>query len=330
MYKANSLYAGTSRYQVARQRYNVDNQQGRASVKTGLTPLNDFNTTRGGFSMKHDSINKECESPVLKWSANMAYIIGFTYADGYLVRTDNNKDNIPFYRLGWHLAHKDISILQRFKDELQLTSDIKVLADGSIDLRTTNQALCIFMLEKGVLPNKTKRLSMPDMPIEMEPHFIRGYFDGDGTVYRRKQKNDSWLSINIVGSTKYFLQTIGDVMRARIRVIPKIRSKGTYWVLEFNNMESIAIYRWLYDNDNSLFLDRKRQVFVDWLKNKNDMNYGLCTCKICNTQFTKLSDRSPFCKRCKPFARQYYNSQTRTYNWVKIQSELIGNNKNNT
>lgn len=275
------------------------------------------------------------ESPIFtlesirKWTPDLAYILGFTYADGYMVRTDNNKHDIPYYRLGWHLSNKDMVILERFKEILKLDQEITTLKDGSIDLRTTDQKICLTMLERGVLLNKTKRLSTPDMPNEMYKHFIRGYFDGDGSVYLREQSGKTWLSVNIVGASKVFLEDIGNILKRNINLIPKIRCYGTYWRLDYNNMESAAFYRWIYDypNFNILHLERNRDVFEKWLNNNGGLNYGLAKCPICSKEFTRLADRSKMCKSCKPLAAKYYSAKHRTYNWKMIQSELISNNK---
>jgi intein-encoded DNA endonuclease-like protein len=45
-------------------------------------------------------------------------------------------------------------------------------------------------LEKwGCVENKTFKLNFPDfISEELIPHFIRGYFDGDGSVFLHKQK----------------------------------------------------------------------------------------------------------------------------------------------
>jgi len=47
----------------------------------------------------------------------------------------------------------------------------------------------------GVIPRKTRHETMGFVPDIWKPDFIRGYFDGDGCVYTRKNRNDFECSI---------------------------------------------------------------------------------------------------------------------------------------
>ena len=61
----------------------------------------------------------------------------------------------------------------------------------------------------GVIENKTLVLTFPELPTELVHHFIRGYFDGDGSVFLcndpRPEYDNIYLGINICG-TKEFLE----------------------------------------------------------------------------------------------------------------------------
>lgn len=53
-------------------------------------------------------------------------------------------------------------------------------------LTIANQHLVNALYDNGVVFNKTLTLQYPDnniIPESLERHFIRGYFDGDGSVY---------------------------------------------------------------------------------------------------------------------------------------------------
>ena len=65
----------------------------------------------------------------------------------------------------------------------------------------------------GVVERKTLTLTFPDLREDLIPHFIRGYFDGDGSVFLHTRKSGDGihececLGINICG-TKEFLITL--------------------------------------------------------------------------------------------------------------------------
>ena len=266
-----------------------------------------------------------CGTPIgfYQLDEDLAYILGFTFADGYVVRTSPTR-----YKLGWHLASHDEVLLQQIRNTLCTPETVTYRKDGSVSLETTQDVAWLSAMELGVIPNKTRKLVCPDIPDNLLPHFVRGYFDGDGSVYERKQSGKTWLCSQIVCGTKSFLQEIGDRIKEQIYLIPKILPHETIFRLTYNNMESAALYRWLY-YDGCLCLDRKRKVFERWLMSHGGLNYGISICRICGKEYTKLSDRSPTCRGCKPLARKHYDKTSRTYNWKKIQSELISDGKIN-
>ncbi|GEN54017.1 LAGLIDADG family homing endonuclease [Halobacillus faecis] len=60
----------------------------------------------------------------------------------------------------------------------------------------------------GIIPKKSMTLSYPNVPREYQSHFVRGYLDGEGCIYKDK------YFINIVGGSKSFMMELMDVLRA--------------------------------------------------------------------------------------------------------------------
>lgn len=113
-----------------------------------------------------------------------AYWLGFIYADGCLY---NNSLRIE-------LQLKDIDLLKQFKQ------DIKAF-DSEITINYNRQSCQIILNSKtnlenlfknGCYVNKTFKIKFPtkeQVPDNLIHHFMRGYFDGDGCIYSRKNKN---------------------------------------------------------------------------------------------------------------------------------------------
>lgn len=111
-----------------------------------------------------------------------AYILGFIYADGYVGEhndfcislTDKYEDNYK--------------ILQKLKSELGTDLQIKHSVDkdgnGKFTFKFSDKNIVTQLNRLGVFPCKSLKMSnLPNIPQKMFKHFIRGYFDGDGSIY---------------------------------------------------------------------------------------------------------------------------------------------------
>ena len=55
--------------------------------------------------------------------------------------------------------------------------------------RINQKEICEQLISHGCLPNKSLILQLPNtVPNNLLRHFIRGYSDGDGTIYKNKLK----------------------------------------------------------------------------------------------------------------------------------------------
>ena len=76
-------------------------------------------------------------------------------------------------------------------------------------LDVCNKHWCERLSELGCVPNKSLVLKFPDyLSDEMLPHFIRGYFDGDGCIVNAKSGNHN---INLT-STKDFCISVQNIV----------------------------------------------------------------------------------------------------------------------
>lgn len=109
----------------------------------------------------------------------------------------------------------------------------------------------------GIIPNKTyEGLSFPDIPQEFYPDFIRGYFDGDGSISYSPRGN------------KYILCWVGnkDILTSFKKILGKenitlsqnIKSKITYG-LKIGGIKDVErILHYMYDTSTpDTRLDRK-------------------------------------------------------------------------
>ena len=114
-----------------------------------------------------------------------AYWLGFLYADGFITKS-NGGSRV----LGITLAEPEP--IEKFKLALKSNAKTRVYkkvngySDKSIEYKITffSNQLTSDLEKWGCVERKTFKLKFPDFLDEkLVPHFVRGYFDGDGSVY---------------------------------------------------------------------------------------------------------------------------------------------------
>jgi hypothetical protein len=114
-------------------------------------------------------------------SEDKAYFLGLLFADGH-----NSANNC--IRLSLH--KKDIDIIQVFLKKLnanvpiKFTGPDKKMATVNIFSKHMSETLRSY----GMSSNKYFSFNFPEILEELNVHFIRGYFDGDGSVFSSKIK----------------------------------------------------------------------------------------------------------------------------------------------
>ena len=128
----------------------------------------------------------------------------------------------------------------------------------------------------GVIERKTLTLTFPNIREDLIPHFIRGYFDGDGSVFlhkdsRKEYSYNEYLGINICG-TKEFLVALTKHLPflEEGQCIYKEKRRGTNcWNLKMiSNIRSLELYHYMYKDCDDLYLSRKREKFENFIKDK--------------------------------------------------------------
>jgi intein-encoded DNA endonuclease-like protein len=127
-----------------------------------------------------------------------AYWLGFLMADGCV--------NLKAKRV--QLALAETEPLEKFKKSIESNQDIKkyVKKNGDVTYRLdiTSEKMCNDLIKYGCVPKKTYILKFPNIQKDLEKHFIRGYFDGDGSIFFNKPiGNYIKPTIHIVGNKEF-------------------------------------------------------------------------------------------------------------------------------
>lgn len=151
----------------------------------------------------------------------MAYVLGFFAADGcltinprgakYLDFTSCDRDVLVKIRRLMRSGHKISNYRSKrpgiWKDKFRLQIGSKYIFSHLVAL--------------GFMVNKSLTIQFPSVPDPFLLHFVRGYFDGDGFIVRRKG----------------------------------------CWDLRFATKDTAHLCKWMYKDHHGLYLNRKYQVY---------------------------------------------------------------------
>lgn len=184
-----------------------------------------------------------------------AYTVGFIAADGHL-RFDRNCVVISIHK-------KDVEILHKILFAMNSNANIsfgKTRETATISITSSKLLEDLFSI-LYVKNQKSFLLGEPNISDKYAKDFIRGYFDGDGSV-KNKVKH-----IQFLGTFK-LLEWINNQFTKNLSIINKIpKKKGNIFKLEYTGNNAIKILDWIY-SDSTIYLDRKYQRYVI-LKNRS-------------------------------------------------------------
>lgn len=210
---------------------------------------------------------------------NMAWLLGFLASDG-CVSKDRNQIII-------HLAKNDIEILERIRKELQLENPISTGASNRgyefCRLSWTCAQHVKDLAEYNIIPQKTYKLQPPfKLDKKYWIDYIRGYFDGDGSINIIKNSNgrgNGTLRWQVCSATKCILEFIMTYFKEEYHIpevcIQERETNGKImYIIQYGPVATRTIYQHLYNTKSTLYLQRKKDHFDEIIKKvKSDLIY---------------------------------------------------------
>ena len=199
----------------------------------------------------------------------MAYILGFIFADGCLVEHKNGYH-------GLDITSKDIGHLRLIKKQLKAEHKISKKERGyRIEIR--NRDIYNDLIKLGLTPRKSKIIKFPQIPQRYSSPFIRGLFDGDGSVmvWQEPRWRHTWqIRTSFTSGSQSFLQDLNKHLRSvagllRGKVSPVRRG---YHLRYLSMPECLILYKFMYHGNSNLYLKRKKDKFELFVFLKNQEN----------------------------------------------------------
>ena len=190
-----------------------------------------------------------------------AYILGFLYADGCI--TDYSYDKYRVLSIALSQIDKDYlqQLCDIFNNELGKQYTIKHSQNTcSYRLTIANTVLIQNLIKLGITHQKTYENSsfvFDNVPTHLKQHFIRGYFDGDGTIGIYKNK----CQIGFVSLNQKLLQSILDYLHNDLNFnFGKLRLDAKcYRLCLAGNVSCKTFADWLYENA-TIYMQRKYDI----------------------------------------------------------------------
>jgi hypothetical protein len=193
----------------------------------------------------------------------MAYILGFWFTDGYMGE-----------------SRCEISITQHKKDKYLLESILRKIGSSSplnrhgknsFQFRVFSEIITNDIKKYGGHQNKSYTLKFPNMiPKKYMSDFIRGCWDGDGSIWftdRSKDKHGKGAyRSSIISASKSFIYGLLTALKLNINNFNGyIRRVGNSYVLEVGTNDTRKLGKYLYKDvkKNDLFLKRKKEKFLN-------------------------------------------------------------------
>lgn len=184
------------------------------------------------------------------------YWAGALEADGNVRERGPNSHTI-----GMGISKKDRSWLEQFRKALQAEHPIR--EDGDfVRFKVHSNKMFEDLEELGIVPRKTYKNITPDIPDDYIYDYIRGVFDGDGSICKKTSKRWDEISVSFANS-EAVCKWIDSKLPFHCSLYP-VSHSDVAWRLDISADEYIKKFaKFIYDGAE-YYMERKHQRFIDY------------------------------------------------------------------
>lgn len=184
-----------------------------------------------------------------------AYWLGWLWSDGYV------RENNHAYHIELNLQKRDEHILWRFRDAVNAEYPIQSHRE-SVRICLISQQMFTDLQRYGVVQGKSHFAAIPNIGATFVSDFIRGVFDGDGSIGITYQP-----AVTIIGTEpfcRWLQQTVQQELGIQSAVYRKKNAAFKWVIVTRTRIRLFAqwIYRASEDGSLPTHLERKYDKFV--------------------------------------------------------------------
>lgn len=188
-----------------------------------------------------------------------AYMLGLILTDGCVSEQEGKGRRLT-------IVNTDLQLMEQIQPLVcpnrKIYKQVKVKEHHAqaYALVNTNEDTLNLLNEWGIKDRKTLTIRIPRFKMEMCRHFIRGVFDGDGSIF----KNGDYKHISFTtGSPKFaddLITMLEDFGFTPKRVVDSREHSSSVYVKLYRKAEIEKFYNWVYE-DSNWHMERKKQAF---------------------------------------------------------------------
>lgn len=225
-------------------------------------------------------------------SEEKAYFFGWIYSDGCNTGVG----------LSLKIGSIDDYILSAFKNSIKTDANLEYYGEDCTTLRIFSQNLSSKLTKLGCVEAKSLVKKFPtedQVPREFLLSFLRGYFDGNGSIW--KDDASGWLYYCCAFYSSYdFIEGLDNFLKDSYGISGHFRTRKKIGELEFKSQGDVEkVLNLIYqDARPDLVLKRKYDLYLEFLKHKVGLDAAAK-----ERETVKLIDGVEHhkCNRCKEF-----------------------------
>ena len=199
-----------------------------------------------------------------------AYWLGAIYADGNI----SASEKYGAYHSSFSSIDKDW--IEMFKSDISYEGPLIVEHHKKYDkdiwkLNFGNREITRQLIQIGCTPAKSMTMEFPTLPENLVHHFIRGYFDGDGSVFvgkptwHYKEIDLILIKSSVISGSKSFLERLVFELPCVNKKIYGVPGRLHNFTVTWNSSDTCILYDYMYEGATR-YLPRKKAKFEEYFK----------------------------------------------------------------
>jgi hypothetical protein len=196
-----------------------------------------------------------------------AWVLGLLASDGN-VDTSNSKNIISISQSGEN-GQKIIEYVKNILESNNPIRQTKTTRQDAYSISFSSKNMVGSLSKYNIIPRKTDTYTFPDIKNAFYKSFIRGYFEGDGSVgIYQTRKNIYLLIASIYGNYEFILKCFDNIPVAGLIQKKKNNKAEIRW----NGKNAFYFMQWLYEN-NELYKDKKFNIFHEYIETYSNQRH---------------------------------------------------------
>ena len=197
------------------------------------------------------------------WSPEMAWVLGLMFADGNVTRAGTTSWSCT-------ISSMDPSMVEKIRSIIATEAPVRIHKNHSAWLTVGAGDVGDDLISLGCVPRKSRIMQFPPVPMVYLSHFVRGLWDGDGTIFKTHISHYQYIRSGYTCGSKDFIIALRDHILdstdLNATIVTTKRQYKPYHLISYFHHGTISLARWMYENSTpTTRLNRKYQIVAPFL-----------------------------------------------------------------